>query len=384
MMLIDDINFITNTENIISIPVTFILITLLSLFIFSLFIKTILCIISAWVFFVYVAVRESNKILKYSPRGQTSSPLYLQPLLIVKVCDLYPTTTILYKLYCNFIFDITYIRVNNKKPLFSLYDFKNLFWAIFFSFLGLNKLALKWIKSVLMSRYYKNISDYLFTAYFNSKDRRKLLYFNKQWHIDSTSKLIAKFLVEAGYNIPPTQLSFIISCCESTAKQLDKAQYQSEMQGQLCIHTNPPLNKHYLFLPHTYNFTKNTVAYVVDQRTAAMNDFFGKDVAVIKFFGEIKPFAQIWENLDNIKPIKIFFNILLFTPALGLLQNKKSPESVKLQSKKRYDWISSAQLYQKELIKISGIKALFMEKLNDIEILDKDKEKIFWIIINLN
>jgi len=109
------------------------------------------------------------------------------------------------------------------------------------------------------------------------------------------------------------------------------------MQGQLCIHTNPPLNKHYLFLPHTYNFTKNTVAYVVDQRTAAMNDFFGKDVAVIKFFGEIKPFAQIWENLDNIKPIKIFFNILLFTPALGLLQNKKSPESVKLQSKKRYD-----------------------------------------------
>jgi len=76
----------------------------------------------------------------------------------------------------------------------------------------LNKLILKLIKFFLISRYYKDISDYLYITYFNPEDNRKLLYFDEQWHANPDPQPVVKFLIEAGYNLLPTQLSFITSC----------------------------------------------------------------------------------------------------------------------------------------------------------------------------
>jgi len=193
MILIDDTNFITVTEDLIPITGTFILTTYFFSVIFLFLKKISLCIVSAWALLLFLAVKESNKILKYCPEDQTLSPLYLQPTLIVKVRDLYPTITILYMLYCNLIFDITYIRVKNKKTLFGFFNLKSLIWASFLSFFGLNKLVLKLVKFFLVSRYYKDISDYLSTIYFNPWDKRKLFYFNKQWHADSSPQSFIKF-----------------------------------------------------------------------------------------------------------------------------------------------------------------------------------------------
>jgi len=384
MMLADDINFITATENITATHTTFILTTYFFSIIFFFFKKTVLCVTSAWVLLIFLAINESNKILRYHPRDATISPIYLQPMTVVKVCDLYPTITILYTLYCNFIFDITYIRVKTKKPLFSFISLKSLAWTIFLSFFGLNKLILKLIKFFLISRYYKDISDYLYITYFNPEDNRKLLYFDEQWHANPDPQPVVKFLIEAGYNLLPTQLSFITSCWESTAKQLKQAQMESEVQAQLCAHIYPPLKTNHYFLPHTFNSRNNTIACITDKKLAAMKDFYGKNVAIVEFLGDKKLSTQIWENVYNVNPVNKFRPIPLYYSALGLLQNKNSPESLRLQSQNRHDWESSAQIYEKEIKTLCELKNLFTEKLKGIEMTDEDKEKLFYILANLN
>jgi len=172
----DEINFISNNEIIIQNDLNAIFFVIILSFLFRILKLITTYITIFWFIAVLIAIKESSKIVNYDPKSKKICPLFLQPTSIFKVHDKYPTITLIYDLYCNFIFDITYIRIKYRGSLYKLFRLKTLIEAIILSYFGLSKFIFKIIKMAIMATEYSDISDFILVYYSTVSDNRKLLF----------------------------------------------------------------------------------------------------------------------------------------------------------------------------------------------------------------
>jgi len=173
----------------------------LLLFFFLILKSFIKYITLVWLTLLVIASIEAFFIFK----NKHSAISFLRPFPIHKTYDFYPTITILYKLYCNFVFDIVFIRVIYKPSLFRLLSIKPILVSIALSYFGINRLFLKLVKLFFSSWNFPDLSDFLAINYTNPLDARRLYFYKNKWILYSATNRAIDVVFETAVSLKGQQ-----------------------------------------------------------------------------------------------------------------------------------------------------------------------------------
>jgi len=209
--------------------------------------------------------------------------MYLQPIPVVKTYGSFPNINILCILYCNFIFDLTYLRVKYKKKIYKLFRLKPLLEAIILSYFGLNKLIIKLIKAIIISRHFVDIADYIYIYYNNLGDTRKLFYYNNNWEANPDPIKALRLIIDSQTQLSSSQLYKISNIIDNTVKLIKKSPKYSLVKTQKFKHKDETIVAEHEAVLESYDSETNRIGLQTDFKKAEIYNFYNKNLAIIKF-----------------------------------------------------------------------------------------------------
>jgi len=348
--MVDDINFIFSNEVILQNKLNAVFFyLLLSCFIHIL--KTIIaCITIFWFIAVFIAILESSKIVNYDPKTKKICALFLYPTPLFKVHDKYPTITLVYDLYCNFIFDITYIRIKYKG---SSYEF---FRLIILSYFGLSKFFFKFIKMTFFTTEYKDISDLILIYYSTASDNRNLFFRDNKWTANPDAiKIINKILESPDYPSKEKEVwRTSVLQNEHTYNILNSKKYNPTSQ----LHEHKSLKQRHHWIFHTmHNLETGNIAYQTNLASVVQNKFFDKSLLELS--------TESLEKINKINPnIKI---------TKGFIKSQETLIDLRLIAGDRYLPSLFSKEYKSQVIDLRLDLNNFLANIEDVNLAKKQK-----------
>lgn len=152
----------------------------------------------SFLFFLYILLvnNESEKILKkksYKLENRYTNYCF-KPKTLDEVPNDLPIGTILYYIYWNNVFDLTYVKILHKKEkilnkILNKIFLKQILKSLLLVLIGLNRLLIKITINVL--RYNdKKLEEYLLKNFIKSEDDRMLIKINNEWDLNGLKSLI--------------------------------------------------------------------------------------------------------------------------------------------------------------------------------------------------
>ena len=234
----------------------------------------------------------------------------LRPIKINYVLDGYPLGTILYHLYCNHVFNITYMRVKNNNHIFCFYTIKNIAFIIFLSFFGINKLFLKLARSIIHFHKAKAIVPFLVNYNLNFFDKRMLLLIDNKW-VANPKKNYWLDKLSHNTNIPKDQLDIIsIKINHALKNKLNHSEFYAEASFIPTKYNNGINQMHYVFKNIVdQSAIPNSYAYQTQYYNAEKSNFFNKQPIVKIYPGHTK-FSSLLPIDKSQTDYKESFNIV--------------------------------------------------------------------------
>jgi len=274
-------------------------------FIILLLLQYFKIVVSVWLFFVVLAVFESNKILKIKPllndAGFFNS--YIRPQRIHPQLNNYPLITLLYKIYCNFIFEITYTRIKYPNYWYNFFNFKNVFITILLSLFGLNRIFLKIVKFLFFSKKFKNLEDFLIVYFQNANDTRIIIYYNGCWVTNPNFEIIFQNIIK---KCPAaSKVENLKEILEKTNNMYFNTQTYSEVQYAQTQLINNKYSQTHLIYKNILNsnLAKDYVGIQTSYTAACDKGFYGKKIIIDKYLGLTKLSTLLLQNTSTLKII---------------------------------------------------------------------------------
>jgi len=380
LFLIDDINFICNNETILQNQINIIFFQSLFSFVLFIFKNIVVYITTSWFLLILIAFRESSKIVNYRHESKKICAVFLQPTPLYKTHDKYATITLLYTLYCNFIFDIAYIRIKYPGSLYKFFRFRSLLEAMILSYFGLNKLIIKIIKIMIIAQEFEDFGDFILVQYTTIGDNRKLYFKNNKWIANPDPLSVIRGVLGSRVSLSKIQLDHM--CSALTKVHIDNTIINNEYKTvvQLCRDKSWGKFSHWVYHT-THNFKNDTIAYQTDAMTAIENNFYGKDVLVINYYGSSKLSTQLLIKTNGLTFLSKEFKTPTIRVVEGLLRNEGSLLENELKLQGRYSESLLPESYANQIIDLKFNLNNFLVATESIDIDLCLKKEIFFKMV---
>lgn len=278
-----------------------------------------------------------------------------------------PIGTILYKIYYNKVFNLTYIKILLGREKFWIkiiknIKLKNIIEKIFYLLVGLSKFFIT-ILSIITKYKNKSIQEYLFSTFCNPWDEisdRLIIRINNKWEINGIRKRIhQKIKEELYYKTSENKWSSgsieIWKMIEKWEKEYSKYSYETITKS--ILHKNKSIGIHNIF-PELIKENK-LVAYMTDLNKAEKKNNFSLSPFIYKFEGDKKDSRILIDDIYNVKQ----------------LEEEKSISSLKIILGAKVNGFNETFASKKFLNNIESIEEIWLMIDTDLENLGLNNEK---------
>lgn len=320
-------------------------------------------------------------MLRRVPKDDYVRVIYLQPKPIIPVYDLYPILTLLYSLCCNFLFDIAYLLIKNKKESVL---FRTMLLVLFLgnSYLSFFLFLFNILKHIFWKAKHNSIVDFMYDYFYTAQDDRKIMLNNNNWEANPDPLKLTQVLLKHEVYLEVSKFKSLSSVLQEFRSKVEDFKKSCSFV-QTCMvksKTLSDLPQHKCIID-SFDSTHNTICTQTSFFKAFRSDFLKKKVGAIAYAGDTKETTQLIEKKEDLIEIPGRFKQSTFNLSVGIWQTKDLKLTRMLASRGVYELPPYLRQRSNEVDTLEALYVEFKFKVAELNLPEPAIKELFFLTL---
>lgn len=260
--------------------------------------------------------------------------------------------TLLYTIYWNFVFDLTYVKIKYGNLFFlkTISPFK-IIKKLFFLYFGISYFMFKLILQIFKINKEKSIEKYLYNYTYNPLENRMIVRINNKWKTNGGWEVFKKSLnqlLTLNFKYEnPNKINKLYKELKPVYDKMEEFGKETKAYSAIFVDKKLPKTPHLVF-PESTN-EKNILAYQTSYQAAYDNHFYKKIPLIKEYDGSSKKSTLIPKDSKDLKQIRDETNESKLSLIVGAYFKGYDK---KLISKEWNNDIEKVEIIHKEIVEI--------------------------------